>query len=163
VRFAGSVGHTLLQALGIFEDYMQITVPMYVKGRSFIMAGGLVNAYGGDSFVYLHLLCQGIECIAKAVLLNQDYEHYEPKLRDKFGHNLTSLYREVEKTNSVPALSKRAVSELEALNKYYKQHMLRYGSELDFVEDASLLNIDKLHCEVMAWLTALNEVFMSNT
>ncbi|HBI3715819.1 TPA: hypothetical protein K4M41_004638 [Vibrio parahaemolyticus] len=107
---------------------MQITVPMYVKGRSFIMAGGLVNAYGGDRFVYFHLLCQGIECIAKAVLLNQDYELYEPKLKDKFGHDLTKLYCEV-----------------------------------DFGEDTKSLKVGQLYREVLACLTALNELFTSNT
>ncbi|MCS0449555.1 hypothetical protein [Vibrio diabolicus] len=142
---------------------MQITVPMYVKGRSFIMAGGLVNAYGGDRFVYFHLLCQGIECIAKAVLLNQDYELYEPKLKDKFGHDLTKLYCEVEKTNSVFTLSKGAVLELESLNRYYKRHMLRYGSEVDFGEDTQSLKVGQLYSEVLACLTALNELFTSNT
>ena len=55
---------------------MHITVPMYEKGRSFLMASGLVKAYEGYKFVYLHLLCQGFECIGKAILLAHNYGKY---------------------------------------------------------------------------------------
>ncbi|CAK1711523.1 HEPN domain-containing protein [Vibrio crassostreae] len=142
---------------------MKITIPMYVKGRSFIMAGGLVNAYGGDRFVYLHLLCQGIECITKAVLLNKSYKTYEPKLRNKFGHNLEKLYSEVEGNNKSLTLSKDAAFELKQLNSYYKNHMLRYGSEADFKEEAARLKVEHLHSEVLMWLKELNDVFTSIT
>ena len=113
---------------------MQITVPMFNKNRNFLMAGGLVKAYEGHRFVYLHPLSQGLECIAKAILLDQDYERYEPTLRKEFGHDLEKLLNEVKDVSST-ILSDEAMIELRKLNSYYKRHMLRYGSSADFEEE----------------------------
>lgn len=141
---------------------MQITVPMFEKGRSFLMAGGLVKAYEGHRFVYLHLLSQGVECIAKAILVAQDYERYEPTLRNEFGHDLEKLINEVKDVSSTALLSDEAMIELRKLNSYYKRHMLRYGSSADFEEEAISLAADHLHSELVGWLDEFNEKFSSN-
>jgi len=138
---------------------MRITVPMYEKGRSFVMASGLVKAYGGHQFVYLHLLCQGFENIGKAILLARDYEKYGPELRDCFRHNLEALLNELNVIHDADFLSKNASAELRTLNKFYKQHQLRYGDPVDFSIDVSSLQADQMHTELVNHLDALNQQF----
>ena len=96
------------------------------------MAGGLIKAHAGHHFVYLHLLCQGFECIGKALLLAHDYDRYQPVLRSDYGHDLALLLSEVEQSMGSAFLSAPASSELIGLNSFYKRHMLRYGDLLDF-------------------------------
>lgn len=138
---------------------MRITVPMYEKGRSFVMAGGLVKAYEGHRFVYLHLLCQGFENIGKALLLAQDYEKYGPMLIPVYGHNLESLLAEVNVVYGSDFLSENASAEVQALNKFYKQHQLRYGDPIDFSSDFSGMQANQMHSELVGHLDALNQKF----
>ncbi|WP_146060807.1 hypothetical protein [Thauera chlorobenzoica] len=138
---------------------MRITIPMYEKGRSFVMAGGLVKAYEGHRFVYLHLLCQGLECIGKALLLAHDYGKYEPILRKDFGHDLEVLVAEVDRNAGGPFLSSQSTSELKLLNAYYKRHMLRYGDAGDFNKESLQVCADHLHSDLVNCLTELNEIF----
>ena len=140
---------------------MRITVPMYEKGRSFVMAGGLVKAYEGHRFVYLHLLCQGLECIGKALLLAHDYEEYEPILRTDFGHDLEVLVAEIDRNAGRPFLSSQSSKELKSLNSYYKRHMLRYGDAGDFRKESLQVSADHLHVDLVNCLTELNEKFSS--
>ncbi len=138
---------------------MRITVPMYEKGRSFIMAGGLIKAYEGHRFVYLHLLCQGLECIGKALLLAHNYEKYEPILRTDFGHDLEALVAEVDRNAGCLTLSNQSSRELKSLNSYYKHHMLRYGDAGDFRKESLKVTADHLHGDLVNCLTELNEQF----
>ena len=139
---------------------MQITVPMYEKGRSFVMAAGLVKAYEGHKFVYLHLLCQGFENIGKALLLAHNYEKYGPLLRPpNLGHKLDCVLVEVNAALGHSFLSQDAAAELLRLNKFYKQQQLRYGDPIDFREVVSSLDADHLHAELVGHLTALNTKF----
>ncbi|OGA11550.1 MAG: hypothetical protein A2W68_14865 [Betaproteobacteria bacterium RIFCSPLOWO2_02_64_14] len=138
---------------------MRITVPMYEKGRSFIMASGLVKAYGGHRFVYLHLLCQGFENIGKAILLARDYDKYGPELRGRFRHNLEALLSELNVIHGGDFLSKNASTELRELNKFYKQHQLRYGDPVDFSTDVTTLQSDQMHTELVGHLDVLNQKF----
>lgn len=138
---------------------MHITVPMFQKGRSFVLAGGLVKAYEGHRFVYLHLLCQGIECIGKSLLLEHDYKQYEPKLRIHFGHDLEALINEVNKNSGKALFTPSAMTELTQLNTYYKRHSLRYGAAIDFDDEARVVSADNLHRELVQSLTALNAKF----
>ena len=140
---------------------VQVTVPMYEKGRSFVMAGGLVKAYEGHRFVYLHLLCQGLECIGKALLLAHDYEKYDPMLKGNFGHDLESLVAEVDKNQGSAFFSQEASGELKVLNSYYRRHMLRYGDASDFKKESSQLKADNLHSELVESLDALNKRFVA--
>jgi len=108
---------------------MNITIPMYEKGRSFILAGGLLKAYDGHKFVYLHLICQGVENIFKSVLLSKNYEKYKPKIADKpFGHDLENLSNEVFRTLNITNINLDFLKEIKELNVFYKKHDLRYGS-----------------------------------
>ena len=138
---------------------MHITVPMFQKGRSFVLAGGLVKAYEGHRFVYLHLLCQGVECIGKALLLEHDYRQYEPKLRHDFGHDLEVLINEVNKNSGEALFTTSAMTELKQLNTYYGRHSLRYGAAIDFDDEARLVLADNLHRELVESLTELDAKF----
>ena len=140
---------------------MRITVPMYEKGRSFVMASGLVKAYEGHKFVYLHLLCQGFECIGKALLLAHNYEQYEPILRRNFNHDLEKLVKEVLENSAEILFSDDAIQELINLNSYYQRHILRYGDASDFEEEAALISADHLYCELVGYLIDLNDKFLS--
>lgn len=138
---------------------MHVTVPMFEKGRSFVMAGGLVKAYEGHRFAYLHLLCQGIECIGKALLLAHDYEKYEPRLRNVYGHDLEVLMTEVNQNSGSRFFSEEASNELKELSRFYKYHMLRYGHANDFKKQQANLSAEHLHQELVASLTDLNQQF----
>jgi hypothetical protein len=147
--------------MSLGETTVHITVPMYEKGRSFIMAGSLVKAYEGHRFVYLHLLCQGFENIGKALLLARDYEKFGPLLKSKYGHNLESLLADVNQVFGRNFLSSMASAEILALNQFYKQHQLRYGDLIDFSDNSSCLLADQLHSELVGHLDELNQNFAS--
>ncbi len=141
---------------------MHITVPMFEKGRSFVMAGGLVKAYGGHRFVNLHLLCQGLECIGKALLLDHDYEKYEPIIKTHFSHDLELLVAEINKNAGRLFLSSQSSTELKSLNAYYKCHMLRYGNNGDFNKESLQVTADHIHGNLVNCLTEWNERFSTN-
>jgi len=136
-----------------------VTISMYEKGRSFIMAGGLVKAYEGHKFVYLHLLCQGLECIGKALLLKHDYQKYAPMLRKSFGHDLAALVSEIHTTSRTTLVCDDALQELTQLNHFYKTHILRYGNASDLIKESSQLSANFLHRDLVACLDTLNEQF----
>lgn len=138
---------------------MRITVPMFEKGRSFIMAGGLVKAYEGHRFVYLHLICEGLECIGKSLLLAHDYEKYKPMLINPFGHDLELLVAEVDRNADSILLSPQSIAELKLLNIFYKKHILRYGDDADFRTESAQLVADRLHSKLVGCLANLNQKF----
>lgn len=123
------------------------------------MAGGLVKAYEGHRFVFLHLLCQGLENIGKAMLLARDHDKYGPMLRPVYGHNLVSLLAELKVAYGRDIFSPEATVEIVSLNVFYKQHQLRYGDTVDFTSDFSALNADCLHSELVGLLGELNDEF----
>lgn len=124
------------------------------------MAAGLVKAYEGHKFVYLHLLCQGFENIGKAMLLAKDYDKYGPQIKPVYHHHLDKLLREVE-TIYGEVLSPKAKKELLSLNNFYKQQQLRYGDTNDFTIDSSSINANYLHKELVNLLGILNQRFES--
>lgn len=132
---------------------------MYEKGRSFILASGLLKAYEGHRFVYLHLLCQGFENIGKAILLAHDYEKYGPVLATKYRHDLLKVLRVINEVRGSALLSENALSELAMLNKFYKCHRLRYGDSIDFAQPPPAVNADYLHRELVEHLDVLNKQF----
>lgn len=140
---------------------MRITIPMYEKGRSFLMASGLVKAYGGDHFVYLHLLCQAFENIGKALLLARDYDSYGPQLKSVFGHDVERILAEIESVFGSSILSKAAKGELAALNGFYRAHSLRYGDNLDNLPSAVALEGEALRAELLNHLEEWNSSFAS--
>lgn len=152
----------LTYAMYLKGDAVRITVPMFEKGRCFVMAGGLVKAYEGHRFVYLHLLCQGLECIGKALLLAHNYEKYERSLQKDFGHDLEVLVAEIDRNSGSTLLSPEASEELNVLNSFYKRHLLRYGDGVDFQKESGQIRAAHLHRKLVDSLTELNRRFSSN-
>jgi hypothetical protein len=116
---------------------------MFDRGMSFLGAAVLLQKHGGNDYVFLHLVCQALELILKAVLLFADYDSFVKKLpprstqtpEGRYGHNLVKLansacgcYRRL-KPMSAPLLS-----ELAALNRLYQGQPLplRYAGLHDF-------------------------------
>ena len=132
---------------------------MFEKGRSFVMAGGLLKAYEGHQFVYLHLMCQGLECIGKSLLLAYDYEKYKPMLISPFGHDLEFLIAEVDRNAGAALLSPQSILELKSLNVFYKKHILRYGDAADFGRESARIVADHLHSDLVDCLIELNQKF----
>lgn len=116
---------------------------MYEKGRAFIGAALLVNQKNGNAFVVLHLLCQGIEIVLKALLLAKDYGHYKPRLKD-LGHNLVKAAAAVRKATGLNVFTHGALAQLQALNTYYSQHLLRYASNFDIVIDPASIPHERI-------------------
>lgn len=58
-----------------------IALSMCEKGKSFIGAALLLRKRGGYEYVFLHLLCQGIEVLGKGYLLLENHDQYKPQLR----------------------------------------------------------------------------------
>ena len=107
-----------------------LAMSMYEKGKHFFGAAILLRRNGGNEFVVLYLMCQGIEIALKGLLLLKDYDAYHPKLK-KIGHDLVSVTNEALSSFGQHALSNTVVGELLQLNALYSKHMLRYGSVAD--------------------------------
>ena len=86
-------------------------------------------------------------------------EKYEPILRRNFNHDLEKLVKEVYESGAEIMFSEDAMQELINLNSYYQRHILRYGDESDFLEDAALVSADHLHCELVEQIIDLNAKF----
>lgn len=111
-----------------------IAQAFYAKGTSFIGASILLRRQGGDKFVVLHLLCQGLEILLKAALLFASFEKHHPELR-KLGHNVHHLARFVCRTFNQKPLGEPLAAELRQLSNYYQDHLLRYGGPIDIFID----------------------------
>ena len=106
---------------------------MYAKGKSFLGAGILLRQQGGYEYVVLHLICQGVEIILKALLLFRDYDKYRNQLRRPLGHNLTALVAASLSEFGAKPISPALAGELDTLNSLYSNHWLRYGSFYDIL------------------------------
>jgi hypothetical protein len=107
---------------------------MYEKGKAFVGAALLVDQKDGHPAVVLHLLCQGIEIILKALLLRHDYAHYKPRLK-KLGHDLPKVAAAARKATGFHLFTHRTHDELAELSKFYQEHLLRYASNFDIFID----------------------------
>ena len=118
----------------------KVTQAMYVKGKNFMVAAILLQKRGGNDFVVLHLLCQGIELILKAFLLFSNYKKYKPDLwkKKKFGHDLLKLADEVSSEFGIKSLRPPLAAELGKLNDVYSTHQLRYVALEILMESASI-------------------------
>jgi hypothetical protein len=111
---------------------------LFQKGAHFVGAAILLRQHGGNEFVVLHLLCQGIEIILKALLALKDYSKYQPALK-KYRHNLIAITNDVIAEFHLHPLRPAVSAELEELNRMYSRHLLRYDllTEL-FINPASI-------------------------
>ena len=109
-----------------------VACAMYEKGRAFLGASLLVNQKKGNAYVVLHLLCQGIEIVLKALLLRRDYDTHRPTLK-RLGHNLVRTATSVRTATDLHVFTHGALAELQILNSFYSQHLLRYASNVDIL------------------------------
>lgn len=113
----------------------------YRKGCHFIAAAILLREHEGDEYVVLHLLCQGIEIILKALLLSCNYAKYQPLLKDTYRHDLRKLMVDAQREFRLHPLRPAVSRELDELNKMYAQHVLRYGLVASvFIDPSSISN-----------------------
>ena len=120
---------------------------MYKKGTVFFASAGLLaQLYQHQrpvpehvDYVFLHLLCQGIELVLKGLLLHRDFDKYHPLLKGKggFGHNLYELAEEASSVYGMNTMRKPLADELHSMNNFYSKHRLRYGTIVDIFIDPS--------------------------
>ena len=127
---------------------------MYEKGKGFIGAALLVDRQNGHPSVVLHLLCQGIEIILKAMLLEIDYDYYKPLLR-KFGHDLPKTAKAVRNATSLHVFPPRIHVELQTLSNFYRQHLLRYASNFDIFIDVRTIPSKRVLLHITALIRYL--------
>lgn len=127
---------------------------MYAKGGNFFGAAILLRQKGGYEYVVLHLLCQGLEIVVKALLLMRDYDRYKPMLKSKggFGHDLEKLVAAAVTEFRLRPLSSGEAAELRTLNGLYSNHLLRYGSGYDILVDASTIASKRIFRKMVATL-----------
>jgi hypothetical protein len=115
---------------------------MFDRGMSFLGAAVLLRKHGGNDYVFLHLVCQALELMLKAVLLFADYDSFVKKLPPRsrqtpegHGHNLVKLAKSAcECYQRLKPLSAPLLSERAALNRLYQDQPLplRYAGLHDF-------------------------------
>ena len=114
------------------------------KGCAFVGAALLLKPHTKNesfNYVYMHLICQGIELILKELLLVKSCDIYRPKER-KFGHNILKLSESAITEFNLNPLKKEMKECLELLSKLFFEHKLRYSSIQDIFIDPSSIAID---------------------
>ncbi len=126
-------------SVGHLTNYSKrlVAESMYAKGKSFVGAALLLRKRGGYEYVVLHLICQGMEIVLKAMLLYRDYDSYKKRLKNHFGHNLEKLVTDVLDEFGLHSLREDVATELKHLNSLYSENLLRYGSFHDRLVDPS--------------------------
>ena len=132
-----------------------ISDSMREKGKAFIAAAMLLRKQGGNEYVVLYLLCQGIEVLGKGYLLLVDYDTYKPKLR-KYGHNLIALVSDIEKAANISILNNAIRVELQVLSNLYREQLLRYGSGYDILVNPATIPSKQVLRRVVALLLFSN-------
>ena len=98
----------------------------YKKGCHFVAAAILLDQNDGDLYVVLQLLCQGLEIMAKALLLLKNFDKYQP-LVEKYRHRLYPLVSDALAEFKLNRLRPHTSAELENLSKMYSGHVFRYN------------------------------------
>ncbi len=133
----------------------QIAKSMFLRGKNFLKAAILLRQHGGNEYIVLHLLCQGIEIVLKALLLFKEYDTYITRMEKKrnnngFGHNLDDLSVEVLSQFGLKPLRSAVAVELHELNNLYSKHFLRYSSPWDGLVDPSTIQSDLVLSRILA-------------
>jgi hypothetical protein len=126
---------------------------MFSKGKNFLAAAILLRQNGGYEYVVLHLLCQGIEIVLKALLLFKEFDKHRAMLSSKdggYGHNLVRLSGDVLSTFGLSPARSPLATELQRVNSFYSQHLLRYGSFLDIFVDPNTIQSDLIVWRILA-------------
>ena len=111
-----------------------ISKSMYMRGRQFLLAALLLNERVGKNYVYLHIICQGIEISLKSALLFKDYDKYKPQLKP-LNHDLKKVLEAYLLEYEIKRIDKRIYNEISELNIFYEKHRLRYASSVDILID----------------------------
>lgn len=122
----------------------QIARTQFDKGCAFIGAALLLKPHAQNEsykYVYLHLVCQGIELILKGLLLTKNYKIYRPKERT-FGHNILAISEAATREFDLNPLKTEMISHLKYVSEKFSQHQLRYSSIHDIFINPDSINID---------------------
>src|ERR1041384_7014685 len=103
---------------------------LFFRGCNFVAAAVLLRQKGGYDYVVLHLLCQGVEIILKSLLLLQDYDQYRKVIKDKMGHDLEKLIKEVSSEYGSTNFLGKSVTEKKKMNRVYKNHLIRFRGNI---------------------------------
>lgn len=129
-----------------------ITGTMFAKGKGFLAAAILLRERGGPDHesVVLHLLCQGVEIILKALLLLRDYDTYAPRLERPLGHDLVRLVQEATSAYGINPPRLILKKELEDISYFYSKHRLRYAGLDDILNNPSALPSARIFSRIAA-------------
>lgn len=129
-----------------------MALALYRRGKSFIGAAVLLGQQAGaDRYVVLHLLCQGVEIILKALLLLLDYEKYI-KLQRRYGHDLNRVVTAAIEAFGLHPMRPKLAQEVQALNNFYSQHLLRYDGLHDILIDPASIESNRMFRRIAAVL-----------
>lgn len=117
---------------------------MYFKGRQFLFAALLLNEKIGRNYVYLHLICQGLEISLKSALIYRDYDKYFPILATKYRHDLVKIYNDYLHVFDSKFNDEELLQELSFLNDFYKNNKLRYASSIDILVDSETIETERV-------------------
>lgn len=124
---------------------------MYTKGKSFIAAVILLRQRGGYEFVVLHLVCQGVEIVLKALMLLKDFTRYEPRLKE-YGHKLDRLVGDALSEFGLHPARAPLEKEIGFLSALYSKHLLRYNSDFDIFVDPNTIESERVFRRLAAVL-----------
>ena len=133
---------------------------MFEQGIAFTAAAALVDKHNGNASVVLHLLCQGVEIVLKAILLSANYKKYRPQLRS-LGHRLSAIAAETRTASGFHVFPGAAGQELKQLEEFYTKHLLRYAHSFDIFIDAKTIPCRRVarHVAAIIRLCQGNRIF----
>lgn len=133
---------------------MIIARAQFERGCAFVGAALLTRPHAiqePQQYVFLHLVCQGIELITKGLLLTRDFDTYRPREKE-FGHKITRLIEETLTVFNKRPLEPKLKAEIKYLADSFGEHRLRYASAMDiFIAPSSIecdLVLRKLHAVI---------------
>lgn len=129
-----------------------MALALYRRGKSFIGAAVLLGQQlGSDRYVVLHLLCQGVEIILKALLLLLDYEKHIKQQR-RHGHDLNRVVTAAIEAFGLNPMRPKLAQEVQTLNNFYTQHLLRYDGLHDILVDPASIESNRIFRRIAAVL-----------
>ena len=114
------------------------------KGCAFVGSALLLKPHAQNEsykYVYMHLVCQGIELILKGLLSSKSYNQYRSKDRN-FGHDIVLISEIALKEFNLNPLEPKLHGNLKILSDLFSEHKLRYSSINDIFIDPNSIVID---------------------
>jgi hypothetical protein len=132
-----------------------LALSMMRRGHGFVGAAFLLKRENGDGYVWLHLLCQGIEIICKSLLLLHDFDGNYSKLSKKYGHKLTKCVMHAGAAYGCHDPRGAWFAEFQTLAGFYERHWLRYETGFGLFVDPSTIPTGHLRHRVFALIRLL--------